>query len=254
MERYVSLVDVVCEVLDARIPETSRNPNLEILAFGKPRLMLLNRSDLADPKATDQWESRYSREGKYALACNCRTRKGISGISPALQILGGQKSVVRAMVVGIPNVGKSTLINCLAGGKKAAVSDRPGVTRGNQWIRVNEHLELLDTPGILWPRIDNPQDGEYLAFTGAVKEQILDRQELAAKLLETLQRICPQAVSKRYGVEPEPEEPGWQILEQCARRRGFLLPGGLLDLERMAGTVLDEFQSGKLGRITLEKP
>ena len=255
MQDSLKLVDAVCEVVDARIPYASRNPDLDsIIAGRKPRLLILNRADQADPNVTAQWRAYYKEKGVPFLECDARSGRGVKDLPKALRALRGKTGPMRAMVAGVPNVGKSTFINKASGRKTAAASDRPGVTRGRQWVTVDSQLELLDTPGILWPRFDDPAVGDRLAFTGAVKDEILDREDLAAKLLVTLRERYPNAVRERYGFDPDPAAQGWELLEACARKRGFLMAGGNVNTERMAAVLLDEFRGGKLGRISLERP
>ena len=255
MQDGLKLVDVVCEVVDARIPYASRNPDLDaIIAGRKPRLLILNRADQADPNVTGQWRAYYKAGGVAFLECDAQSGRGVKDLARALRALRDKTGPLRAMVVGVPNVGKSTFINKVSGRKTAAVSDRPGATRGKQWVTVDSRLELLDTPGILWPRFDDPLVGDRLAFTGAVKDQVLDTEELAAKLLVTLRQTYPNAIRERYRFDPDPEAQGWELLETCARKRGFLMAGGNVDTERMAAVLLDEFRGGKLGRISLERP
>ena len=234
MQDSLSLVDAVCEVADARIPLSSRNPDLDgIIAGRKPRLLILNRADQADPDVTARWREHYKKQGVPFLECDAKSGRGVKALPAALRALRDKTGPVRAMVVGVPNVGKSTFINKVCGRKTAAVSDRPGVTRGKQWIAVDGSLELLDTPGILWPKFDDPR---------------------AARLLVTLRDLYPGALAGRYGIDPAPEAQGWELLEACARRRGFLMAGGHVDTGRMAAVLLDEFRGGKLGRISLERP
>ena len=264
IEENVRLVDAVCELIDARIPAASRNPDIDRLAGGKPRLVIMNRVDQADPAATAEWRAYFRESGLPVLETDARSGKGVRDFPAAVRGLLAEKIAareakgqgtrqLRAMVLGIPNVGKSTFINKAAGRKAAAVSDRPGVTRGRQWISVDRTLELLDTPGILWPRFDSQEVGELLDFTGAVKDDVLDREALAANLLVRLRRLYPAAIEQRYGLN-SPDAPGWELLEAAARRRGFLAGRGEYDTERMAAVLLDEFRGGKLGRITLERP
>ena len=234
IEEHMKQVDAVCEILDARIPMASRNPDIDRLAGDKPRIVVLNRTDLADPKATARWHAAFQRQGMTVLEQVGRP--------------------MRVMVLGIPNVGKSTFINKVARRKAAAAGDRPGVTRGKQWITVDQGLELLDTPGILWPRFDSQEVGELLAITGAIKAEVLDRETLAANFMLRLARFYPDAVEQRYKFRPDPACNGFELLEQAAKKRGFLISGGEYDLERMAGVLLDEYRGGKLGRITLEMP
>lgn len=261
----VANVDAVCEILDARIPTASRNPNLDSLAAGKPRLVLLNRSDLADPSASAQWKAHFKAQGLAVLETDCKSGKGVGAFSGAVRSLlkplleqraakGQATRALRVMVLGIPNVGKSTFINRVAGKKAAAVSDRPGVTRGRQWITVDRGLELLDTPGILWPKFDSQEVGELLAVTGAIKDDVLDRETLAANFLVRLSRLYPDALRQRYKLDPDAGMAGWELLEQAAKNRGFLAGRGEYDTERMSAVLLDEFRGGKLGRITLERP
>lgn len=261
----VANVDAVCEILDARIPTASRNPDIDNLAAGKPRLVLLNRSDLADPSASAQWKAHFKAQGMAVLETDCKSGKGVGAFTGAVRSLlkplleqraakGQTTRVLRVMVLGIPNVGKSTFINRVAGKKAAAVSDRPGVTRGRQWITVDRGLELLDTPGILWPKFDSQEVGELLAVTGAIKDDVLDRETLAANFLVRLSRLYPDALRQRYKLDPDAGMAGWELLEQAAKNRGFLAGRGEYDTERMSAVLLDEFRGGKLGRITLERP
>ena len=255
MQDSLKLVDVVCEVADARIPYASRNPDLDdIIAGRKPRLLILNRADQADPHITALWREYYKRQGVPFLECDANSGRGVKGFSQALRSVRDKQGTMRAMIVGVPNVGKSTFINKVSGRKTAATSDRPGVTRGKQWITVDNQLELLDTPGILWPKFDDPIVGDRLAFTGAVKDDVLDTEDLAAKLLVTLRELYPDALAERYRIELDPDAQGWELLEACARKRGFLMARGEVNTERMAAVLLDEFRGGKLGRISLEKP
>lgn len=261
----ISNVDAVCEILDARIPVASRNPDIDTLAAGKPRLVLLNRSDLADPAVSARWKAYFKDRGLAVLETDCKSGKGVNGFSGAVRTLlkplleqraakGQSTRAVRVMVLGIPNVGKSTFINRVAGKKAAAVSDRPGVTRGRQWITVDKGLELLDTPGILWPKFNSQEVGELLAVTGAIKDDVLDRETLAANFLVRLRALYPEAIKQRYKLDPEADLAGWELLEQAAKNRGFLAGRGEYDTERMSAVLLDEFRGGKLGRITLELP
>ena len=261
----VANVDAVCEILDARIPTASRNPDIDSLAAGKPRLVLLNRSDLADPSASAQWKAHFKVQGMAVLETDCKSGQGVGAFSGAVRSLlkplleqraakGQATRALRVMVLGIPNVGKSTFINRVAGKKAAAVSDRPGVTRGRQWITVDRGLELLDTPGILWPKFDSQEVGELLAVTGAIKDDVLDRETLAANFLVRLSRLYPDALRQRYKLDPDAGMAGWELLEQAAKNRGFLAGRGEYDTERMSAVLLDEFRGGKLGRITLERP
>ena len=265
IEEHMKQVDAVCEILDARIPTASRNPDIDRLAGDKPRIVVLNRTDLADPKATARWRAAFQRQGMTVLETDSRSGKGVNGFAGAVRTAlrdkieayaakGQVGRPMRVMVLGIPNVGKSTFINKVARRKAAAAGDRPGVTRGKQWITVDQGLELLDTPGILWPRFDSQEVGELLAATGAVKDDVLDRETLAANLLIRLRKLYPEAVNARYKLTPEDGEAGWQLLEAAAKKRGFLAGRGEYDTERMAAVLLDEFRGGKLGRMSLEAP
>ena len=264
IEADLKQVDAVCEIVDARIPVSSRNPDIDSICAGKPRILVLNRMDLADPAATQQWTAYFIEKGMAVIATDCKTRKGIADFTPAARKACAQKlerdaargmsRPIRVMVVGIPNVGKSTLINQISGRKGAKAENRPGVTRGKQWVTVDRSLQLLDTPGILWPKFEDPEVGLKLAYTGAVKEGVIDLEELACALMELLHRYYPDALSERYKVQAEPGTPGYQLLEIAGKNRGFLLPGGKIHTERMAKVLVDEFRSGKLGRFTLEMP
>ena len=265
MESDLKLVDCVCEITDARIPRSSRNPALDEILGRKPRLILLNRADQADGDMTRRWIEYYRARGIAALETDSRSGRGVDRFPQAVRTLLQEKiqaleakgqggRPLRAMVVGIPNVGKSTFINKAAGRKAAAASDRPGVTRGKQWVTVSRGLELLDTPGVLWPKFDDPVVGEHLAFTGAVKDQILDTEELASHLLSLLAGLAPQALKERYKLTETEGMQGWELLEAAAKKRGFLVSRGEADTLRMANVLLDEYRGGKLGRLTLEEP
>ena len=264
IEADLKQVDAVCEIVDARIPISSRNPDIDSICSTKPRIMILNRMDLADPDATNRWAQYYRNRGWAAVQTDCKSRKGINNFTPAVrQVLHeklerdaarGMNRPLRVMVVGIPNVGKSTLINQISGRKGAKAENRPGVTRGKQWVTVDGGLLLLDTPGILWPKFDDANVGMMLAYTGAVKEGILDIEELSSFLMELLWKRYPQAVKDRYGIEAEPDTPGYELLQLAGKKRGFLLARGEINTERMAKVLLDEYRSGKLGRFTLELP
>ena len=258
-------VDVVAEVIDARIPIASRNPDIDDLVGSKPRVVILNRADQADPASSKLWGEYFRSQGMSVLECDARTGAGVKQFSPVMrgalkeQIAkwkekGQVGRPVRAMVVGIPNVGKSTFINKVAKKKSAKAGDRPGVTRGKQWVTVDQGLELLDTPGILWPKFEDQTIAQHLAFTGAVRDAIMDVETLGCHLMELLARRKPEAVTARFKFVPEEGMTGWEMLELGARKRGFLISGGEVDLERMANILLDEFWGGKMGRITLELP
>ncbi|MGI6737394.1 MAG: ribosome biogenesis GTPase YlqF [Anaerovoracaceae bacterium] len=252
------LVDCVVELLDARIPVSSRNPVLDELIGGKPRLTVLNKADLADEAVTERWLAALRGGGEQALAMNCLQGKGgalLSALSRLRAERGGRRAArpFRMMVVGVPNVGKSSLLNRLTGRRSTRTGSRPGVTRGKQWLTLRSGMQLLDTPGILWPKFEDPQVGLHLAFCGAIKDDIVDPTELALELLRLLTALYPQLLRQRYGLAELPQETA-ALLEAIAARRGFLLPGGRVDTERCARTVLDEFRRGVLGRITLERP
>jgi len=265
MERDVKLVDLVAEVVDARIPASSRNPDIDAMVGERPRLIILNRADQADPTMTARWAAWFRRKGFGVLETDARSGRGVDQFSSAAKSVLKDKLAawrakgqvgrpIRAMVVGVPNVGKSTFINKVARRKSAKASDRPGVTRGKQWVSVDSGLELLDTPGILWPRFEDEATGLHLAFTGAVKDEITDVEGLACALLELLRDRYPKALEERYKLEAPDGLPGWELLERCARKRGMLISGGEADTGRMAKVLLDEFRGGKLGRFTLEAP
>ena len=261
----MKLVDAVCELLDARIPASSRNPDLDRLAGGKPRLVILNRTDLADPGLTAAWRTYFREQGLAVLETDAKSGKGIkqfpaavrgvlSNVIAANAAKGQGTKPLRVMILGIPNVGKSTFINKAAGRKAAVAGDKPGVTKGKQWITIDKGLELLDTPGILWPKFDSQDVGEALAITGAVRQDVIDAETLAANFLLRLRKTNPDAVAQRYKFIPDPEKNGYELLEDAARKRGFLISGGEPDTERMARVLLSEYHEGKLGRITLETP
>ena len=258
-------MDAVCEILDARIPLSSRNPDVEELTAEKPRLIVLNRIDVADSDATRRWAAWFKSRGFAVLEVNAREGQGTARFAAAVRELLAEKlaayaekgqagRMVRVMILGIPNVGKSTFINKVAGRKTAKAEDRPGVTRTQQWVPVDRSLELMDTPGMLWPKFDDPQVGLHLAFTGAVRDEILDTETLACRLMELLAQRYPQALAERYKIEITPEDTGYDLLIKAGRRRGFMIRGGEVDTERMAKILLDEFRGGKLGRFTLELP
>ena len=267
IEADLKQVDAVCEIVDARIPMSSRNPDIDSICGSKPRIIILNRMDLADPAATKRWMTYFRGKGMAAVATDCKSRKGISDFQPAVRVLldekiqraaaKGMNKVLRIMVVGIPNVGKSTLINQISGRKGAKAENRPGVTRGKQWVTVDSNLLLLDTPGILWPKFEDPEVGLMLAYTGAVKEGVIDLEDLASRLMLLLWQRYPDAIRERYGIKEEPEDTGflgYDLLIEAGRKRGFLMARGEINTERMAKVLLDEFRSGKLGRFTLEEP
>lgn len=265
IEENISMVDAVCEILDARIPRSSRNPDIDRLAAGKPRLIVLNRCDLADPAITARWRKHFERLGYAVLETDAKSGKGVNAFPAAVRRLLADKlreyeakgqtgRPLRVMILGIPNVGKSTFINKVAGRKAAIAGDKPGVTRGKQWINIAQGLDLLDTPGILWPKFDSQEVGEMLAVTNAIKADVLDRETLAANFILRLSRMYPAALEQRYKIKPEPDMNGFEILELAAKKRGFLISGGEYDIERMAAALLSEYHDGKLGRLSLEEP
>ena len=263
-------IDLVCEVVDARIPMVSRNPDMDDIAGSKPRMMILNRTDLADPEQTRRWAAFFRGKGWSVLETDSQHGRGTDKFAAAVREVLADKiaqwnqkgqtgRAVRVMIVGIPNVGKSTFINRILGRKSAKAADKPGVTRGSQWFRVGDGIDLLDTPGILWPKFDDERTGLLLASTGAVKDDILDVETLACKLFEILAACAPETIVARYKLTlPEPDEEvdflGYTLLEQAGKKRGFMMRGGEIDTERMARVFLDEYRGGVLGRITLETP
>lgn len=259
------LADAVCEVVDARIPQASRNPELSALVGDKPRMIALNRMDQADAQAGLVWAEYFRAQGFTTVETDSKSGAGVKEFVPALRALlrdkiarnierGQAGRPLRVMVVGIPNVGKSTLINRLLGRRAAVAEDRPGVTRSRQWYRLDQGLELLDTPGVLWPKFEDEQTGLLLAFTGAIRDDILDAETLAARLMALLARRYPDALAARYRLTLPLEADGGDILVKAAKNRGFLISGGKADTERMARTLLDEYRSGRIGRFTLETP
>ena len=259
------LVDLVIEVLDARIPQSSKNPELARLLGTKPRLTVLSKSGLADPAASEKWREYYKITGAKAIFYDCRGGENMNAIAPAVRALMGEKLEryeekgmtgrrLKAMIVGIPNVGKSSLINKLSGQSKAKVEDRPGVTVNKQWIPTTIGIDLLDMPGVLWPKFEDMSVGEKLAFTGAVKDDVVDIETLACRLLCVLNSLYKNELTTRYKIETVEDEDGYELLKKVGKARGMLVSGGEINTERAAITVLDEFRGGKLGRITLELP
>lgn len=258
IEADLKMVDAVVEITDARIPQSSRNPILDELVGNKPRIMIMNKCDVADEKATEKWKRYYEKRGICVIVCDCRSGKGINRFLPTVKrllndLIERRKSrgmigkALRLMVVGIPNVGKSSFINRMANSRKTKVGDRPGVTRGKQWVSIDKDVELLDMPGILWPKFDDKDVAQKLAFTGAVKDEVVDTAELAKSLGELLLRDYPELVKARYKIAGESD-----ILIEIAQKRGMLISGGEPDIERAAATLLDEFRGGKIGQITLD--
>lgn len=265
IEENLSMVDAVCEILDARIPYSSRNPDIDRLAGDKPRLVILNRVDLADPQMTARWRKYFESRGLAILETDAKSGKGVGSFAPAVRRLlkdklaayeakGQVGRLLRVMILGIPNVGKSTFINRVAGRKAAIAGDKPGVTRGKQWINIDQGLDLLDTPGILWPKFDSQEVGEMLAITNAIKADVLDKETLGANFMLRLRELYPKAIEERYKFVPDLDMNGFELLEQAAKKRGFLVSRGEYDIERMANTLLGEYHDGKLGRLTLEAP
>ncbi len=266
MAECLPSVDIVLELLDARIPYSSSNPEIRKLTEGKPLLKILNKASLADPNALRAFRDYFEKRGTACLAVDCISGEGIRSVPEVVRRVLSEKVEryaergmagrrLRAMIVGIPNVGKSSLINRLAGGKKAKVENRPGVTVNKQWVPAGDGLDLLDMPGVLWPKFESRATGLALAVTGAIKDQILDLEELSCRLLETLTARYSQTLAERYKVtEEEHALPPYDLLEAIGRHRGFRLSGGMIDTERTAKTLLDEFRKGTLGRISLEWP
>lgn len=264
MKESLPLIDAVCELVDARVPESSRNPDLDGIIGSKPRIVLLNKCDLADERATARKIKELAERGVTALPVDCRSGKGLEKFEPAVREVlknkikanadkGMAGKPLRVMVVGIPNTGKSSFINRMAGKYRAKVADKPGVTRGNQWFAIGSGIELLDTPGVLWPKFEDPQVGLKLAFIGSIKETTLDIQELAVSLLSVMQKNYPDRLEQRYKVAgvQDVQEP-YELLEMIAAKRGMLLRKGEYDTERAAVMLFDEYRSGKLGKITLD--
>lgn len=265
IKECLPLVDAVTELLDARIPQSSRNPELTDLIGNKPHIVLLNKCDLADAQATSAWIRFFEAQGAAALAVDCRSGKGLNAYPELVRRVleatirrnterGMAGKPLRMMVVGIPNTGKSSFINRMAGRNRAKVADKPGVTRQNQWFAIGGGIELLDTPGVLWPKFDDPKVGDRLAFIGSVKDEILDNELMAVRLLEVLQADYAERISERYGFVPDAHDEAWETLERIGRARGMLMRGGEIDTSRTANMLLDEYRAGRLGRITLERP
>ncbi len=263
IKESLPMVDAVCEIVDARLPESSRNPEIDAIVGSKPRMILLNKCDLADDRATNLRIRRFEEKGIKALAVDCRTGKGLDRFESAVKELLKDKikannergmggKTLRVMVVGIPNTGKSSFINRMAGKNRAKVADKPGVTRGNQWFSVGQGIELLDTPGVLWPKFEDPEVGFKLSFIGSVKDEILDIQEIAVRLLAVMRDRYPENLAERYKISGFENLEPYEILEMIARKRGMLLRGGEYDTERCAVMLLDEYRDGRLGKITLD--
>jgi len=261
----LQLVDAVTEILDARIPQSSQNPEIAELIGSKPRIILLNKCDLADENATRLWIEHFESIGSHALAVDCKTGKGLNAYDPLVRSVLSEKNksyaqkgmagrALRVMVVGIPNTGKSSFINRMAGRNRAKVADKPGVTRQNQWFVIGSGIELLDTPGVLWPKFDDPVVGDRLAFIGSVKDTILDSETMAIRLLEVLKDSYGDRLKERYKINNFTDSEPYEILEMIGKKRGMLIGGGNVDTERASVMLLDEYREGRLGRITLEMP
>ncbi len=265
MQENIKIIDLIIEIVDARLPVSSRNPEIDDLVGSKPRLMLLNKADIADSSLNKEWEKYFAEKGISAYAVSSTTGKNFNFIFDKCKELlaekiqrGKDKGIVnraiKIMICGVPNVGKSSFINKLSGRKSAITGDRPGVTKGKQWIRLKNNFELLDTPGILWPKFDDEQVGLKLAYTGAIKDEIIDIEELACNLLEYLKDNYPKSLEERYKMTGFSAMKGYELLEYLGKKRGFVVSGGEIDTERAAGILLDEFRGARLGNITLEKP
>ena len=267
IQSSLKLVDAVAEIIDARIPVSSRNPDLAKLVQNKPRVILLNKCDMANQTATKMWIDYFKKQNLVAIPVDCKSGRGLDKFAPAVNTVMSHKiarlkekgmvnPTIRTMIVGIPNVGKSSFINKMVKKNRAKVEDRPGVTRGNQWYTIAKNLEMLDTPGVLWPKFDDKTVGEHLAFTGAVKDQILDIELLAVRLLDFIKELKPADFITRFKLENEDVEniDSYELLKMIGKKRGMLVSGGEIDTERAAIMLLDEFRSAKLGRITVEMP
>lgn len=261
----LKLVDAVVEIIDARIPLSSRNPEIDTLTSGRARIILLNKADMANAETTKKWISYFAKQGMTAIACDCKTGRGLSDfIAIVRKVLADKIAMwesknmrgrtLKLMVVGIPNVGKSSFINRMARTSKAKVADKPGVTRGNQWYSIGGGVELLDTPGVLWPKFEDAVVGERLAFTGAVKDTIMDSETLSLALLDVLRAEYREMLVSRYNIEITDEMQTYEILEAIGRKRGMVMRGGEIDTERASVMLLDEYRAGKLGRISFEQP
>lgn len=263
IEEKLKLVDFVIEIIDSRIPYSSRNPLFKDLLKNKKRLLIFNKSDLSNPKLNEEWMEKITDENNFALSYNAMKPNVNLVVKKSEELMadeikkfedkGLKKGPLRAMIVGIPNSGKSTFINSISGTKSARTGNRPGVTKTNQWIKIHSKLHLLDTPGVLWPKFEE-EVGLNLAFTGAIKDEIMDRETLALKLIEKLKNIAPQSLEERYKISDTKEMSPLEIMDEIGKNRGALMRGGLIDYEKVSGIILDEFRKGTLGRITLEEP
>lgn len=259
IQENLKMVDLVIEVIDARIPVSSRNPIIDEIVQGKPRIIILNKSDLSDARANERWTDYFKETGARVLAMNCMSGAGTQQLFKVLTSIQSDKNEgqirkkpLRMIIVGVPNVGKSSLINRMTGRKSAKTGDKPGVTKGKQWLNLENNMQLLDTPGILWPKFEDPKAGLNLAFCGSIKDEILDVASLALELIDLLAREYPGLLMERYKLEFLSEIP-LENMEAIAQKRGFILPGRKIDYERCGRTVLDEFRAGTIGKITLEK-
>ena len=272
IQENLKMVDVVIEVIDSRIPISSRNPIIDEIVSGKQRIVIMNKSDLSDAEENKNWCESFRKQGHYALTMNCNTGIGVKELYKLLERLQNEKNKdsirlkpLRMMIVGVPNVGKSSLINRMTGKKSAKTGDRPGVTKGKQWLNLENNMQMLDTPGILWPKFEDPKAGLNLAFCGSIKDEILDVPTLAMELLDVLRKDYPDLLEKRYKIELSdfeeevfdedgfPVNPALATMEDICRKRGWILPGKKLDYERAGRIILDEFRAGVIGNITLEK-
>jgi ribosome biogenesis GTPase A len=265
IKECLALVDIIVEIIDARIPISSRNPDLRKLTAGKPSVILLNKSDIADEAATSEWIRYFREQNISALAVDCKSGRGLSGFLPLVKKVladriaqwkqkGMVSRPVRMMVAGIPNSGKSSFINRMSHGSKARVEDRPGVTRANQWFVTADGSQMLDTPGVLWPKFDDQRVARYLAFTGAIRDEILNIEELAYELLTLLKNDYSELLKSRYKLPEQLPDDSWELLQLIGKLRGMLISGGEVDTERASIMLIDEFRGGRIGRITLEKP
>lgn len=265
IKESLTKVDGVVEIIDARVPYSSRNPELDEIVKNKPRIILLNKCDVANQAATAMWIKYFESLGSFAIPVDCKTGKGLNKFDETVKKAlsntiakneekGMSGKPLRLMVVGIPNTGKSSFINRMGKNSKAKVADKAGVTQHNQWFVVGNGIELLDTPGVLWPKFDDPEVGDKLAFIGSIKDEVIDQETIACRLLESLAKTNPSAIEERYKISISDQLQGWEILELIGKKRGFLIKGGEINYERAAVIVADEFRGGKLGRITLELP
>jgi ribosome biogenesis GTPase A len=264
IQANLKLVDLVIELIDARIPFSSRNPEMQVLARGKRRILLFNKCDLADPQRTKEWKEFYEEQGETVFLMSALSPKDIARFLRFMDRIGEEQqkkkeakgiilNQVRAMIIGIPNVGKSTFINSLVGKKSAKTGNRPGVTKGKQWLKLPGRLQLLDTPGVLWPKFNDQKIARHLAFTGAIRDEIMDTETLALRMIERLQVVAVDALESRYPVDASPERPAIEVMDDIAKKRGCILRGNEPDYTRVANIILEEYRKGKLGRITFDR-